>query len=1263
MPVNLGNVVGIIRSVSAPSKKYVLWGKILNPSFPDIVDIHYWDSITAAWVPVTDPTTQYWLRPVLDNELTTPPSSPSEGDRYLIPTGATGSWASHVDQVTTWKNAAWVYQTPLDGFIVSVRTKENTLYDYRGVFGSGGEWVENDFQVPVAPDQYIPITYMGQASGVAPLGTNTKINPVYLDGNTLPYTPLTPGSWPGGTTTISGALDYLITQVGGGGGGGSGTVTEVSIGNLSPLFTTNVTDATTEPSIAFTLSNQSANQVFAGPTSGGSAAPAFRSLVANDIPSGIDASKITTGILDIARIPAAAIERVFIYTGGATLPENAGLNITQVQNGDIVKMNSTGIMYVIANDAALNNAASFVGFNAGVAASVPWAGITGKPTFYYQTIAAGASSLTQHAILSFGEGLTAYDDTTVTRVRFGGYFADSGNPFLAPTSDGEGLLNLGTDQSLSTTVASLNLQGYGIGIIGIDALDLGGTTITIAPGAGGLTLATGGNPLKINLGSDATGDTYYRNSSGNYTRRAIGSTGQVYKVVGGLPTWSANGFINLSDAPASYSGQAGNLIRVNAGATGLEFFTLGTAGSVTAVSVGNLSPLFNASVSTPSTTPLVTFAAISQTANKVYASPDLASGAPTFRALTLTDLPNIPTATLLGRNTASTGPIENITLGSGLTFNGSTLRAGGATTGDITWVASSTHSVGVSSVNSGKIFFTSSSSVPSTSDIPQSSAGHFAFSMRKDDTDSFSFTEIVNKGDSITSTNFSRIYSLSRATDAVATEFGSPSTILTEVRLEALGSNSLIYLKSGDKIKLDYATNATGDMYYRDASGWLVRLPIGTTDQVIKSNGTIPIWGAAPSGGHVIQTEAGTDLAQRPSLRLLNGLTAQDSGTYTAIGLGGNLTSNIVFTGTAFNLVFDVANGVIGGNTIQASSVLNLISTTKALLLPRISTEGGITTPADGMVYYNTASLDLKGRINGQWSNLTRPSTSDEPGAAYTLTEADRNKFIVFTNTNPITVTLPQSSLSTGFSCMLIRGTGAGQITIATAGTLQSAGTVLTATNGWISVYYKGSSTWLAAGAFGSAGGGGGGGGITNGATNNEIPKSDGTNIVTSGIFVTTAGSLTLGSDSTGVRSITAAGSLSDVALSYVSKGLGSHFIYGTTSANLSLFASPGVTNFNGGKNVTRINNATTAPATGVAEVDVFYFYGADTAAGNSAPHFRTELGQVIKLFRAGGSGWGTTGYTQTKTLDLDASTTRDVANYAMTIVEEILKPLGFCTT
>lgn len=63
----------------------------------------------------------------------------------------------------------------------------------------------------------------------------------------------------------------------------------------------------------------------------------------------------------------------------------------------------------------------------------------------------------------------------------------------------------------------------------------GAVTLT---GSQTLTNKTLTNPV-INVGSDATGDIYYRNSGGLFTRLGIGATSDVLKVVGGVPVWAA----------------------------------------------------------------------------------------------------------------------------------------------------------------------------------------------------------------------------------------------------------------------------------------------------------------------------------------------------------------------------------------------------------------------------------------------------------------------------------------------------------------------------------------------------------------------------------------------------------------------------------------------------------------------------------------------------------------------------------------------------
>ena len=67
----------------------------------------------------------------------------------------------------------------------------------------------------------------------------------------------------------------------------SGTVTSVALSDASstPINAISGSPITTSGTLTLTLSTQSANTVFAGPTTGSAAQPTFRSLVAADIPS------------------------------------------------------------------------------------------------------------------------------------------------------------------------------------------------------------------------------------------------------------------------------------------------------------------------------------------------------------------------------------------------------------------------------------------------------------------------------------------------------------------------------------------------------------------------------------------------------------------------------------------------------------------------------------------------------------------------------------------------------------------------------------------------------------------------------------------------------------------------------------------------------------------------------------------------------------------------------------------------------------------
>jgi hypothetical protein len=95
---------------------------------------------------------------------------------------------------------------------------------------------------------------------------------------------------------VSGVTSSIQTQLN---AKGTGSVTSVALSAPVSVFSISGSPVTTSGTLALSFINQSANTVLAGPTSGGAAAPAFRSLVAADIPS-ISLTSGVSGILPIA---------------------------------------------------------------------------------------------------------------------------------------------------------------------------------------------------------------------------------------------------------------------------------------------------------------------------------------------------------------------------------------------------------------------------------------------------------------------------------------------------------------------------------------------------------------------------------------------------------------------------------------------------------------------------------------------------------------------------------------------------------------------------------------------------------------------------------------------------------------------------------------------------------------------------------------------------------------------------------------------------
>lgn len=64
---------------------------------------------------------------VQDIDLTAPPDTPAEGQRWIVKAAATDAWASHDNQIAAWQDGAWEFTTPSIGWLAYVVDDENLV--------------------------------------------------------------------------------------------------------------------------------------------------------------------------------------------------------------------------------------------------------------------------------------------------------------------------------------------------------------------------------------------------------------------------------------------------------------------------------------------------------------------------------------------------------------------------------------------------------------------------------------------------------------------------------------------------------------------------------------------------------------------------------------------------------------------------------------------------------------------------------------------------------------------------------------------------------------------------------------------------------------------------------------------------------------------------------------------------------------------------------------------------------------------------------
>jgi hypothetical protein len=262
--------------------------------------------------------------------------------------------------------------------------------------------------------------------------------------------------------------------IGGSTPSGGGTVTNFSAGNLSPLFTTSVANSATTPALSFSLSTAGSNTWF-GNNTGSGAAPSYN---------------------NIGALTKTDDTNVTLTLGGA--PTTALLNATSLTLG------WTGILSPTRGGTGVNNGTSDI------------------------TI---GGNFTMSGAYTFTGTLTG--NTSVTFPTSGTLSTTTGTVTTVSVSTNQGVS--GSVATATTTPAITLTLGALTGVTSINGLIITANTGVITTGTLGTGAVLGG--ATVTLGSDATGDIYYRNSSGILTRLAIGSTGNILKVSAGLPAW------------------------------------------------------------------------------------------------------------------------------------------------------------------------------------------------------------------------------------------------------------------------------------------------------------------------------------------------------------------------------------------------------------------------------------------------------------------------------------------------------------------------------------------------------------------------------------------------------------------------------------------------------------------------------------------------------------------------------------------------------
>jgi hypothetical protein len=293
--------------------------------------------------------------------LATPPVSPTEGQRWILPASPTGAWAGHAGQIAAWQDGAWAFYVPLDGWTaIDISTDTLLLYNagtgiwtglITGVFSDAAFTLQDD----IDPTKQARFQIAGFTAGAVRVFTLPDVSSsvAVLSGVAQTFQ---------NTTTFSGATVTV---------GSSAAASTLGVG--TGATTSGVTKAVNLGTAGLSGSTTNVNI-------GSAVAGALGTLTINS-PTVTFASSVSA-----IAMAAANVSALYLGLGGATADATNRLSI----NAPASLFNNAGAGHQIkVNKAAATDTGSFL-FQTGFSGRAEF-GLTGSDDFQIKVSADGAS--------------------------------------------------------------------------------------------------------------------------------------------------------------------------------------------------------------------------------------------------------------------------------------------------------------------------------------------------------------------------------------------------------------------------------------------------------------------------------------------------------------------------------------------------------------------------------------------------------------------------------------------------------------------------------------------------------------------------------------------------------------------------------------------------------------------------------------------------------------------------------------------------------